>query len=335
MTWLREYLGTIAMALLLAVLTWVWLYSESTVSRPLDFELKPQISIELADIKYEIRMDRGQTVPVVDGRIRVEISGPRLIVDSQRSAFPCAPRIDDSDFSANQGAVPVRLKIEDFPIPPTVTIKQLPTLVIHYVKYIEKNVAIAASPSDVEGDLPAGYRVTAVRARPATVALRVPANLLESFPTALPIERVRTAGRTSSFEAGGSLQLPTGVRETQGFVLDVTIEKVPVLWTVGGVELSIAGRDEVVRRLKLRGPRAIQVTLQGPAELEKNVTAADLFAYVRVRPDQDLKISPIALTEFGCEIVNPRFRESVQVVTVMSDVEPKNRQAEVDVLPEK
>ncbi len=325
MTWLREYLGSIAMALLLAVLTWAWLYSESTATRSIEFEFKPQIGVELAESDFAV-----QDGVLREGRIRVDITGPRAIVDAQRSGgFPCAPAVPNASFSAEQGTVTLSLKREDFSIPPTVAIKALPTVLIAYVRYVDLKVDLEARPADLEDDPPPGWRVVSIRPLPASILVRVPANRRAALPARMPVEKVRISGRTPSFEDRGRIESPVpGVRQIQEFSLAVTLEKAPVLWTVQNVELNLSGRDDVLRKTKLSNPRTVVIQLQGPAELKDKVQPSDLHAYVRVPP---LPAGKKSLDTLGCDVVNPKYRAVVQVVTIMSDVPESARTVEIEV----
>ncbi|MBI2931866.1 MAG: hypothetical protein HYY16_09460 [Planctomycetes bacterium] len=336
MIWLRAYIGSIIMAFLMAIFTWVWLYSESTATRPLEFEFKPRVDVEFASIRYEIG-----GVPLKGGNLRIEVTGPRGVVETLRPLFPCAPVIGSGLFTQDEGKIPLSLQREEFRLPPKVEIKEIPQIDVRYVKYVSRVVRIVAETTDTEDDPVSGWRVASVRALPSEIHVNVPADRVQDLPSRVPIERISVKGRTGNFIAPGRLRTDIPVK-AQDFHLEVALERAPAIWTIKDVALHIALPPEAASRVRLRNPHRIEVKVEGPTEAQEQIVSADLYAYVRLKADLYAQLRSSAdqnpgfstnLRDFGCDIINEKFRDTVKVVEIMSDQDARNREATVDVLP--
>jgi len=334
-SWIRGYLGTIGMAVLLAMLTWVWLYSESTATpRAIDFEFQPKFNAELlASVDYDGLFSKNPH------RVRVTVTGRRSIVETLRPGFAVVAVIPNEAFSQEKGTYVLHLQREHFPLQADVQITDLPKDIhIHYVSYVERTVGLV-TPITSDAALP-GHRVADIRPTPSEIRVRLPADQVDLLGAKVNVQKVPLRGQSTSFGTPGYLQLPSPLmKQLDDLRLEVVIEQDLVPLAVKGVTLSLSGPPRLHQRLGFKREMVVEVLVEGPSQLLNEVKPEDLHAYVRVDhlTENDLKTPPIVLKEpyFGCEIVNPKLRGVVRVKAVMSEAAPDNRQVEIVVLPEK
>ncbi len=334
MIWIRGYLGTVGMAGLLAMLTWVWLYSESTATpRAIDFEFQPKFNTELASVDYDGLFSKNPH------RVRVTVTGRRSIVETLRPGFAIVAVIPNEAFSQEKGTYVLHLQREHFPLQADVQITDLPKdIQIHYVRYVERTVALVMPITS--DPAPPGYRVADIRPTPTEIRVRLPADQVGLLGPKLNVQKVPLRGQTSSFGTPGYLQLPSpDMKQIDDLRLEVVVEPDLVPLAVKGVPLNMSGPPKLRQRLAFKTDTPVEVLVEGPSQQLNELKPEDLHAYVRVDhlTENDLKTPPIVLKEpyFGCEVINPKFRGIVRVKAVMSEAAPDNRQVEIVVLPEK
>lgn len=327
MNWLRGYLGSIFLAILMAVLTWSWLVSESTTTRQLEFVFQPREPAgALATIEYWLGGDR----LTGGGRVRVEVTGPRNVVDGLRPGFKCEPVLPKTFFDKPFDGKPFRLERGHFQLPPAVQVKNPPTLLVRYETYVEKQVDVTVLPEDVEV-FPVGLEVDAakLRADPPKIRVEVPASL-EASITQVRVRPVRATGQALAFREPGILR-DDRVRKQEDFTIEVVLKKRERLQRLD-LPLQIMAPPELARRLVLTAPRIVQVEVAVDIQRERDFKPEHLMVYVRVTGPREQGIYPVRA--FGWEVVEPEMVPHVRVTAIMPEVSEGNREAKIEVLPE-
>src|SRR5262245_58266596 len=97
MRWIAANAGSVGMAFFLALLTWIYLWSESSDSRLVKFPFTPVVRGErISRVDYEV-----DKRPITPGEmIAVPLSGPRADVGIvERSVRTCSPSFEDELFN--------------------------------------------------------------------------------------------------------------------------------------------------------------------------------------------------------------------------------------------
>lgn len=326
-------LGTKGMALLLAFLTWVYLFTQGTGRMELEVEFRPILDLpDLATARY-FTSDRKPLQP--GGWMTVAVSGPKADVRSLRIRFHrCEFKINPASLKSD-GTHTIRLERKDFvDLPDRLSVEPLPSadITLEYARYVEREIELEAGPEDVEGRPPEGYRVEAVTAVPAKIRAQVPAGV----PLARArIRRVPVEGRVDAFILE-NWSLDPSFDEMHirpgPFRVEVRVARVPATRRIVA-DLHVVTRPEHARRVILED-KQITLGLEGPEELvrEAEQRPAAFFAYAVVKDgDMDTEGNK-NIRDLGCHILEPRFQK-IHVVP-MADVEkPENRQVKIKVLP--
>ncbi len=324
-------LGTKAMALLLALLTWGYLVSQASDREIIEVEFSPIPAMsDLATILY--RDSRGNEL-VPGSWITVQAGGPKADVRTLRERFyRCEFRIEPQE--KESGALTVTLKRRNFNLPEKFSVEPLPSpqITVEYVKYVVRTLELEAGPERCEGAPRPGYQVAAVAAVPERLQVKVPADRPDIVR--LPIQKVRVEGRSEKFqEANGALDLSAPslrgakVIPLQPFSVNVEIIQVPS-WRRITAGLKVAARPEFLNRIELE-TREVAIEIRGPEELLRQASEADFFAYVVVT-EKDLDAPGSRdIGELGCHILNPALRGLA--VTLMPDEKPEYRRARIKV----
>jgi len=329
MKWLSTNGGTVGMSLFLAVLTWIYLWSASSATGDFSYQFNPILprAERLASIDYFI-----DDHVLVD--INVKLTGPRNEIDALRASTPpCSPILDAALFQADKGEFLLDLRREDFKLRDPLRLEgHAPRIRIRYVKLVEKEVPILATADDIEGRVKVGFRVTRVSPQPEKVRVRCAADL--DLSNGIPIQKVTVTNYSTTFNVPGVLRLPKGVERLTPFDLTVVVERrIDEPRTISNVPLRLFGPEEIVQRLHLDSPTTIDIEVRGPAEVVKDLVAADFVAYV------DVDLTSADIVEPGPRVQNNLFChlkkkvDAVIEVTVMPGVKAENRQAKVTVLP--
>ena len=327
---LLENLATKAMALLLAVLTWIYLFAQGNATvDDLDVEfqppaLDPQV---FASVVYKDSLGR-ELKP--GPSLRVRLSGPRADVRTHKQVtckFPVDPKL----LNAPQGSVSINLEHDHFGLPAAIQVQPLPTnqVTLEYVKYFDREIDLDR-PS-TEGDPREDYRVESTSVLPTRIKARVPADITIKPDEKIAIRRVPVSGRFESF-ALERWELEPGSRivPLMPFRAEVRIVAVPATRRLQ-LDLNLLVREENKARVKL-DTKTVTAELRGPQALIQGAPEAAFAAYAVVTDADVATPGPknINLPGLGCHILDPKY-ESVTVV-LMPDVAPQNRQVKITVL---
>jgi hypothetical protein len=339
MKWFAANLGTIGMALLLAALTWLYLWNQTTATEELHFAFNPAVLAgEIAHVEYEdnrgVIWRPGQRTPPL------KITGSRERIDALKvAARTCAPTFDGGYFTEmEKGSFPYPLRPADFRLPETgLRIEGgLPTLTLRYVKLVEMEVPLDIRVGeDRQGGIALGYYVEKITPTPPTITVAAPADMRQDLQArGLRIQPVLVTGLRQSFTAPGFIQPVPNVRQLKPFTLEVTIQKQPgTPHRIKDVPVHLAGPDEVLRKLRLESPTVVDLEVKGPETVLRSLTAADFYVYLRVdlKPSDIKEPRPVSQSNFRCELL--RKVEGEIEITIMPDTPPQNREAKVIVIP--
>lgn len=330
-----ENLATKAMALLLAVLTWVYLFAQGNGTAEIDVAFQPQLLDPQVFASVTYRDAKGQEL-TPGGPLRVRLSGPKGIVSglSIRPSrhYGCKFSVETKDLDKPQGSLKLELLHSYFDLPTNVSVEPLSTsqITLEYVKYLDKEIELLPNPDPWEGDPREGYRVDGVTVLPTRIKAKVPADLPGGDKVA--IRSVPVAGRFESFTLERwELEPGSRILPQTPFRADVSIVAVPATRRLP-LDLHLTAKDEIKARVKV-DTKTVTVELQGPAALIANAPEAAFAAYVVVTDADVATPGPknINLPALGCHVLDLKYRNVT--VVLMPDVTPENRQVKITVSP--
>lgn len=326
---------TMAMALFLAAVTWTYLYTQGIGPEDLVIEFAPK-PLD-ADVFASVQYRDGANEPLSPGgTFKVRISGPKGDVRSLAlrppRTFRCELSVDPKDLSESRGTLTLRLDRNQFTIPGDIQVQPLlpsDRLTVHYVRYVERTLELAASRFDYEGRPRSGFRVDSITTSVPRIKCRVPADRADELRQ-IRLRPVNVEEKQEAFAIEWEISnadKQQNVRPLEPFRVEVRIvpDVVPRRITV---DLALSGRPEVLRRVELE-TKSIVLELQGPADLVKDAPETAFAPYVVVVERDVQTPGPQNLTELGCHILDPRYRAFT--VVPMADVPLPNRAVKVRV----
>ncbi len=325
--------ATVVMALLLAALTWIYLYSQDTDQSELPVLFQPRIEAkDLALATFTNSAGRELLVPGIPGNeFKVLVTGPKGDVKALRPrTFKCEPIIGPEKVDAPEGfgKVTIVLDRKDFDLPAKFSVDPLPSpnITLRYVKYVTRRIKIVATADMYDGYTAPDHKVVDIAAVPGEIEAKVPADRPE--PLMVPAKRIRLEGNKSSFTIPGELEDPL-IKPIRAFELRVEIVPEPKLARLT-LDLSLSAKPENLGRIDLKD-KTIIVELRGPEELvrEAEKRPAAFQPYVVVT-DTDMEPPGLkSIGTLGCHILDPKFKEIG--VVLMADMKPENRQVKIEV----
>ena len=327
-----EDLATKTMAILLAVLTWVYLFTQGNDTKQIKVEFQPPALDRQVFASLVYKDGSGRILEPGGMDLEVRLSGPRGDVRSY-SQVTCKFPLDSRQLKGNQGVVSIALEPAYFGLPGAIGIQPMPSrqITLEYVKYLEREIDLDAPQA--EGDPREGSRVESLHVLPSRIRARVPADLALKPGEKIPVRRVPVAGRFETFTLE-HWELEPGLRilpETP-FRAEVRIVPVPATRRFQ-LDLLLAAKEENKARVKL-DTKTVTAELQGPQALIQGAPESAFAAYVVVT-DADVEtpgLKNINLPALGCHILDPQYLGKVTVI-LMPDATPENRQVKITVLP--
>ncbi len=333
-----ENLATKLMALVLAGLTWFYLFQQGVDTGKIVVTFQPnELDKEVfASVLYE---DANGNEISPGGPLEVRLSGPKgaiqLYLARPPQTYFCKFGIDPKDLAEPMRTVPINLEKADYGIQnPNVVAYPLPTpnIRLTYAKYVTREEVDLALPDPKwEGSPQPGYKVESVTLLQPKARVRVPANFAVDK---LVLRSVPVANRVLGSVEPAQLDpedLRRGIRLLN--TPNVEIKIVPATGKLLPLEVVPAARPEHQKRIQLVDT-SIEVEVRGPEELVRDITATALQAYVVVT-DKDMETpGNFAVKEhaIGCHILDPKYQGKVQIA-LMPGTEPANRAVRIRVLP--
>ncbi len=244
---------------------------------------KPQLRVQLDEVTEKETPVRVEIMdasafgydwqsPIVDP-ITVTVSGPSTQVNQVsvakadvylRNAKNQVERVQQVTLVNSQGQQVDRVTVTPPDVRIVVPVEEWPG---------RKEVAVRVS---MEGQPPAGYRLTSVRANPSTVVLLGNAETLGAVPGFVETQPITLTNATSEIEQRLSLIIPEDVTVLEGQTVDVTVNITPI---EGGTTVRQAPIVQGVAP-GLEASVAldtVEVILSGPLPLLESLEADDIF----------------------------------------------------------
>jgi hypothetical protein len=331
----RNNLLTLVMSIVLATVTWAYLFAQGVGTEELVVEFAPApLDPDLfASVVYR---DGDNQILQPGGTFKIRVTGPKGDVRSQAlrppKTFRCELKVDPKDLAESRGTFTLALDRNHFTVTGDIQVAPvLPStrIAVHYVRYVERTLELAVSRFDYEGRPRAGYRVESISSSVPRVKCRVPADRAEELRQIrlrpVPVEeKQETFAIEWEISAADKQQ---NVRPLEPFRVEVRIVRdvVPRRITV---DLALAGRPEVLRKVELE-TKSIVLELLGPEDLVNDAPETAFAPYVVVVERDVQTAGPQNLTEIGCHILDPKYRAFT--VVPMADVPPPNRAVKIRV----
>jgi hypothetical protein len=165
--------ATMVMALFLALLTWIYLFTQGNGSGEVEVQFLSRLDMkDFASVVYEDEQGH-ELVP--ERALRIRVMGPKVEVGNLRpNDYACELRIDPKDLKGNQGIFKRPLTRADFNLRSTINIESVPSLFVRYVRYEEKTLELQADLNSYDGSLRPGYEVQSITPIPHRIKARVP-----------------------------------------------------------------------------------------------------------------------------------------------------------------
>ncbi len=319
-------LSTKAMALFLAALTWMYLFTQDTDSHILEVLFLPRL--DTRDFAYANFKD-SEGKPLVPGKeFRVLVTGPKGDVRALRpKTFKCEPA--PQNLTEPHKSITFDLQRGDFDLPAKYSVDPLPSaaITLHYSKFVNRRIKIIAAPNDYDGEPAPDHIVDTITPVPSEIEARVPADREGS--TEVRIKPVRLDQNQGDFTVPGELNDPD-IQPKRAFEVRVRIIPVPKTARLT-LDLNLHAKPENLKRIELMD-KSILIEIRGPEELvkeaEKRPAAFQPYAVVT---DTDMDPpGPKTISQLGCHIMDPKYQGRITVI-LMPDQKPENRQAKIKV----
>lgn len=329
-------LGTLVMALVLAILTWVYLFAQDRGTEVIEVEFNPPAlspdsfaSVTYVDAKGN-RLDARSL-------LQVRLTGPRGAVNEHArrppGVFKCEPAVKPEELNKQAGTRDLTLERTHFSVPGGADIDVEPIagrlITLQYVTWHTKQVRVTATKDSYDGTPAEGYRVESVVPLTPLVRVKAPADKASQVES-VRIKRVPVHGRFADFPSRGELdpsQYTFPVIPVDEFQVEVKIARVPGTRTIERPLVPLA--PPTAKKFSL-APDKIKLLLEGPPELVEKAPESAFQPFVRVTAG-DLDSPLKNLDDFGCHVDRP-YQGRITVI-FMPDVEPKNRQVVLTVQP--
>ncbi len=328
-----ENLATKAMALLLAVLTWVYLFTQGNGTAEIQVEFTPPV-LDPQVFASAVYRDAQRRELAPAGPLQVRLSGPkgdvRFLSLRPPKTFSCKFQVDPKLLDSPKGTVTLSLETAYFGLPPAISVEPLPSaqVTLEYVKYLDREVDLIPNSVPWEGEPREGYKVDSVTVLPARIKAKVPAD--RTGADRVEIRTLPVAGRFESFTVERwELEPGSRIVAQTPFSAEVKVVGVPATRRFPLV-LHLMTREENKGHVKLE-TKNITVELQGPKELIENAPESAFVVYVIVTDADVATPGPknINLPQIGCHILDPKYRNIT--VALMPDLTVENRQVKITI----
>lgn len=331
---LLDNLATKGMALFLALLTWFYLYSETTGETELEILFKPEVpDLDFASIRY---FDLVDNEIQARGSIHVTLTGPKSDLRTYtHRTVECRPILKPSRFDKAHGEFIRPVTAEDFTLPSHIRIRPTPDPIkVRFVKFVYKQVKVLATlERHVEGEPRPGFKAQSITVVPDEITVKVPADRALNI-TSVPIRPVKIAdfSRTARFPAQiDREQTGFDILPLQGVEVEIVIVPKPSSKRLP-VPLHVMMPADFPYRPEL-SRKEIMVEISGHEELIQKLTPADIFAgvFLNANLSESKPGQKYTLNRFFCHLLDTQVQDTVQIVP-LCDMEPAHRHVEVTLL---
>jgi len=330
--YLAANFATMVMAFLLAILTWIYLFTQGNGSGQVTVQFLPRLDAkDFSSIAYE---DENGHELVPERSFEIRVMGPKVEVGNLRpNDYACEFRIDPKDLKGMQGSFRRPLARGDFNLRTSINVDPLPSIVVRYTRFEERTLELQADRNSYEGSLKPGYEIESITPIPRHIRARVPAD--HPGVDKVWIRNVPVEGKTESFSVPGwslsSLASDLKIQPLEPFAVEVKIALRPATKQFLA-DLLVSAKPEYLKRIELQ-TRTVTIEIRGPEDLVQEAAQRPaVFAPYVVVTDKDMEPAGTKnISELGCHILDPKYQSKIDVV-LMADVKPENRQAKITVL---
>jgi YbbR domain-containing protein len=324
--------ATMVMALLLAVLTWIYLFTQGNGAGDVEVQFLPRLDLkDFSSVAYED--ERGHEL-LPERSFTIRVMGPKVEVGNLRpNDYACEFRIDPKELKGNQGIFRRPLTRADFNLRSTINIESVPSVLVRYVRYEERTLELQADRNSYDGSLRPGYEVESITPIPHRIKARVPAD--RPGVEKVWIRNVPVEGKIENFSVPGwtlsSLATDLKIQPLEPFAVEVKITLRPATKQFPA-DLHVSAKPDFLKRIELQ-TRTVTIEIRGPEDLVQEAAQKPaVFVPYIVVSDKDMEPGTKNISELGCHILEPKYQGKIDVV-LMADVKPENRQAKITVLP--
>ncbi|MFH0888000.1 MAG: hypothetical protein V1871_02180 [Planctomycetota bacterium] len=266
--------GTKVMALILAVVSWFYIYYAHTESAfinvPLIIETPAQIisSVEkdgepIRDIKIGVEYPRGSSSDITGLVCRHKINIANDQMDKPQTIIV---ELAESDFNSKPG---VRIKIPDNKIQ-VVLMKE-------FTKYMK-----IKTEEVIQGIPLKGYRVTSVKAIPSDILVRGPKNILDKY-SEIPMGKIDVTNRNNFFSQIGRIESleNTKIITEDSFIVEVRIDE-EMIEVVHSIKINILIPSDFPHYPIQIKPQEKVLKFRGPASDIKELKTRHINLFVDV-----------------------------------------------------
>ncbi|HLY11742.1 MAG TPA: hypothetical protein VKW04_20745 [Planctomycetota bacterium] len=333
---MRRYLSanfaTMVMAFLLAILTWIYLFTQGNGSSEVEVQFLPRLDAkDFSSVTYE---DENGHELLPDRSFRIRVMGPKVEVGNLRpNDYACEFRIDPKDLKGMRGLFRRPLGRGDFNLRTTINVDPLPSIAVRYVRFEERTLELQADRNSYEGSLRPGYEIESITPIPRRIRARVPGD--HPGVEKVWIRNVPIEGKSESFSVPGwslsGLAADLKIQPLEPFAVEVKMALRPATKQFLA-DLLVAAKPEFLKRIELQ-TKTVTIEIRGPEDLVQEAAQrpAVFVPYVVIN-DKDMEPQGTKnISELGCHILEPKYQGKIDVV-LMADVKPENRQAKITVL---
>ena len=330
--YLAANFATMVMAFLLALLTWIYLFTQGNGSSEVEVQFLPRVDAkDFSSITYE---DENGHELIPERSFRIRVMGPKVEVGNLRpNDYACEFRIDPKNLKGTQGSFRRPLTRGDFNLRTSINVDPLPSIVVRYIRFEERTLELQADRNSYEGSLRPGYEIESITPIPRHIRARVPAD--HPGVDKVWIRNVPIEGKTESFSVPGwslsSLAADLKILPLEPFAVEVKMALRPATKQFLA-DLLVSAKPEYLKRIELQ-TKTVTIEIRGPEDLVQQAAQKPAaFAPYVVVTDKDMEPQGTKnISELGCHILEPKYQGKIDVV-LMADLKPENRQAKILVL---
>ena len=312
MKWLKNNYTTLAMAVILSLLTVGMLKEPGEEVPPVTVTSKfePRVLAEVSSLQY--RVDG----KLLEGTIPILVSGDPAQVQAVHLTLTCRPTLDESKFDPDPSKYETSVVVtaEDFALPSTlakrINIRPV-TVMITYARLVPVFLPVKATVADVQDARNPRFRVDSVTVEPPEIKARIPANQVNLIKE-LPIKPIRIGLRTSTFRVQGEINPEVVDAKSEPFFVTVELSPIESNRAMEKVPLFLSCPPMPGLRAELIDKFDYKVVLDGPQNLLERLKPDQVHVYVKLDWTADTHPGDYQVA-VRCDLADEALRKSIRV----------------------
>lgn len=312
MKWLKSNYTTLAMAVILSLLTVGMLMEPGEEVPPVTVTAKfdPRLLADVGSLQY--RVDG----KLLEGTIPILVSGDPAQVQAVHNTLTCRPTLDESKFDPDLAKYETSIVVtaEDFALPPTlekrINIRPV-TVAITYARLVPVTLPVKATAADVQDASNPRFRVVSVTVEPPEIKAKIPANQVNLIKE-LPIKPIRIGLRTSTFRIQGEINPEVVEAKSEPFFVTVELSPIESNRTMDKVPLFLSYTPLPGLHAELIDRFEYKVVLDGPQNLLERLKPDQVHVYVKLdwTADTEARDYQVAVR---CDLADEALRKAIRV----------------------